>query len=96
MEIAKVIDFANEKKDAVVNFGIKATSVTIGSASGGAVVGASGASIGAGIGFILGGPPGAGIGFAVGSFLGTGSGMAAGAVGGNKVGKIITKSLKED
>lgn len=93
---AKVIDFVNEKRDAVVDFGIKATSVTVGSVSGFAAGGASGASIGSGIGFLLGGPAGAGLGFLIGSCVGTGSGVAAGAVGGKKIGNIIITSIKED
>lgn len=96
MNAAKIVDFINEQKDMVVDTSIKATSVTVGAASGFAVGGASGASIGTGIGFLLGGPVGASIGFLIGSCLGTGSGVAAGAIGGNKVGNIITKSLKED
>jgi hypothetical protein len=96
MDAAKVIDFVNDKKDVVVGFGVKATSVTVGTASVGTIGGATGASLGTGIGFVIGGPVGAGIGFAIGSVFGVGSGATVGAIGGNKVGKVIVNSLKED
>ncbi|MBU9713203.1 hypothetical protein [Evansella tamaricis] len=96
MEMANVVDFVKEKKGPVLDFGVRTTSVTVGTASGGAVGGVSGAAIGAGIGMVVGGPVGAGLGYGIGVMVGAGSGLAFGAMGGNKVGKIISNSLKEE